>query len=523
MDGVKLSPEELAGATEIAPVKLSAEEIAGATEIGDTPKERRGFLSEVAHRAREQVEPLAHLSVPTSGTDAWERVKQNIQPAIEGAKGLGRTVLDANAFANRAVLHPVDTFGGGKAGAVGNEVLRGVYGNIPLANLVNERAFGVPEESPEDAAKAPGARAFGAVAAPLAPKAMGAVAEVAAPPVVLVGRTLSKAAKATANVARDIGEGSIERSAARGPVPVGNVIDSVKKTIAKATEDGHMSVPAAAERAAIVSADEAVAAIARRLMKADPTEVGPMTSTEWTPRRTEPLPPSWRPRAKPMAPVDPNAVPPGIVREEVGPLQGAGWDPEGWKYDQAKPVTPEVASSKSAVPVELSPIEMARAALKDATPAQAEVLKKAIAGYQARAAKAEAAAPPAPAGEPRAPRVDAEEMPAGAVKSPEAIAQKARPEMWGGRPSNVERPAPEWSPGPGDEKFAKKLNMSVDDYRALMTKRSSYNAAVERLARLARSSSNPDEFVRASESAGITAKDARKIWEAAHPQKGATP
>jgi hypothetical protein len=77
---------------------------------------------------------------------------------------LGRQAVGANDFAARALVHPVNTFGGGKAPAVGREFMRGVNANIPFANAGVEALGGPAAESEEDAKLAPGAQAAGSVA-----------------------------------------------------------------------------------------------------------------------------------------------------------------------------------------------------------------------------------------------------------------------------------------------------------------------------------------------------------------------
>jgi hypothetical protein len=139
---------------------------------------KRSFIGEAIHRAGEAIGPTLDIfrnaTMPESASDAWARVKQNAPVLLQGPKDLGHALYEANTFGNKALLHPVDTFGDGKGSAVGNELLRGAYSNVPLLNLINERAFGVPEASPEDAAKAPGARQFGALAGAAVVSELGA-------------------------------------------------------------------------------------------------------------------------------------------------------------------------------------------------------------------------------------------------------------------------------------------------------------------------------------------------------------
>lgn len=337
--------------------------------------------------------------------------------------------------------------------------------------------------------------AQGAVAGGTASKAQGgdfvtgAALGGALPTVPLIGRALTKAAQSSAAAARSIGEGAIERSAARGPVPTANVTAAVKKALAKASEHGHIGTPGALERGAIVGADEAAAALARRL------------------------------GVKPASPVVAADTPATAVNEPVGPAQAAGWDPEGWRHDiAAKPsaVEPAAAPAASEAPAaaeaaNADPIAVAREALRDpaVTPAQADALKKAIAGYEEKAKRI---------GPKPAPRSSEAATPEAPPEASDPASSGARPEQWGGRPSNTARPAPEWAPSDADAKFAKGLNMSVDAYRDMMRRRSPYLASVERLARAARSATSVDDFVREASSAGLPAKEAERIYLAAHPR-----
>ena len=101
---------------EVAAQSMTDDDVEAASKPVAAPK--RPFLSEVATRARAELEPLAHLSLPTSLSDAAARVKQNIQPAVEAAKGLGRGALAAAEFPGRVLLHPADALE--HAGATGN-------------------------------------------------------------------------------------------------------------------------------------------------------------------------------------------------------------------------------------------------------------------------------------------------------------------------------------------------------------------------------------------------------------------
>lgn len=407
---------------EVAAQSMTDDDVEAASKPVAAPK--RPFLSEVATRARAELEPLAHLSLPTSLSDAAARVKQNIQPAVEAAKGLGRGALAAAEFPGRVLLHPADALE--HAGATGNEVLRGAYGNVPLLNLVNERAFGVPETSPEDAAAAvPGAREFGALATPLGPKAAEGAAGVA-----------GRAASSTTEVAGGLGRKALARSIQRHLESGTPIRDAVVKALEKGAEHGHLGLTSAVARGGLVAADEAAAGLARRLgMKAveaptpavtpapPPATVAPAVSVAPAAPPAEP--------AAPPTPASPQIeVQPAPFTPKMGPL-GPGASPQ---------------------------VEALRAALKDADPKQAKDINAALAKIaEADAAKAARVGPkPAPA------------APASGAAGP--FGTGARPDLWGGRPPPPS-PLPRWTPGPKDETFAKKLGVSLEDYRRLMVKR----------------------------------------------------
>lgn len=128
----------------------------------------------------------------TLGAGVVQGAKDLAQPFVD----IGKGAVAANDFATRALNHPVDTFGGGKAGAVVREGMRGVNSNIPFANAAVEKLGGPAAESEEDAANAPGARALGSVAGIPVGNMVGGIAskavETAAP---MVGRALTKIAK----------------------------------------------------------------------------------------------------------------------------------------------------------------------------------------------------------------------------------------------------------------------------------------------------------------------------------------
>lgn len=173
----------------------------------DPPAAKSSFLGEAAGRVK------AFFNRPLIGDHP-------LQDAKDAAVGLGRSLKGANDFAARAILHPVDTFGDGKAGAVVREGMRGVNSNIPFANLAIEHAGGPVEESPEDAAAAPGAREFGGMAGtPVGGMEAGIALSAAGRAAPLIGRHLERAAKSatarnTGRALEDMEAGAKARSRA---------------------------------------------------------------------------------------------------------------------------------------------------------------------------------------------------------------------------------------------------------------------------------------------------------------------
>lgn len=467
--------------------------------------EKRSFLGEAAHRAADFGRSVVEnaKNVPTA---SWERVKAN-------AATLGHPFAEAGREVADEVTHPLRTLQGAPLAralgystpeavkhhdAANREEIRGLQGNIPLAGLAHERLTGFPEESKEDAAEAPHAHGAGFTLGTALGMAGAAAAPTLAP---LLGRGLSTAANATQDALLSGAEASVARSAARRAVtanPVREAATDLAKDLRHhgirhgiAAQLGHMvgghtgaliggalSVAKPAAKLIGTAADEGFAALSRR--------------------------------ALPEA-----AAAPVAEAEAAGPLQSAAWDPEGWRSEAPATATaaPEtaVAPAEAApvvAPAEPEPIKLAREALKDPNikPDQADALKKAIAGYQAKAARK------APAPETKAEAVAAEPT------KPEPPSE-ARPEMWGGRPSNVERPAPPFTPSDADAKYAKGIGMTVPAYREMMirTTQPGYREAVQKLARLAKESTSLDEFASQATAGGLSDADARRLFKVAHP------
>lgn len=172
---------------------------------------------------------------PAIDTSPLGLVKQAGREAGQGFSDVGQQLASANDFAARSIVHPVDTFGGGKAPAVGREFMRGINANIPFANTAVEALGGPAAESPEDATLAPGAQAAGSVAglpvgnmvggiaakgieagAPLVSKALGGIGEAAADR--NVNRALSKMEERTFKRTRaGVQQGVVEDAVAENP------------------------------------------------------------------------------------------------------------------------------------------------------------------------------------------------------------------------------------------------------------------------------------------------------------------
>lgn len=143
----------------------------------------------------------------------------------------------------------------------------------------------------------------------------------------------------------------------------------------------------------------------------------------------------------------------------------------GERRARAAPVVEEAAAppEPAASPTSDNPqIAALQEALKTATPAQAEGINQAIAGYEARAAR-----PPRAAAEPPA------EQLAPSLAERAAAVKEAR---IGPKPAPAAAPAPEapraapvevpkWEPSKFDDEYARKLKMPVEKYRAEMQQR----------------------------------------------------
>jgi hypothetical protein len=157
----------------------------------------------------------------------WESAKAGLRDVARPFVDLGKGALAANDFAARSMFHPVDTLGTPeKRAAALREGMRGVNSNIPFANTAVQAMGGPAAESPEDAAAAPGARAFGSVAGIPVGGMVGSVAgKVAGPLVEKVAE--AKAARAERGLYKDLGKntGSVGKAKLEnlGPEAIGKV------------------------------------------------------------------------------------------------------------------------------------------------------------------------------------------------------------------------------------------------------------------------------------------------------------
>jgi hypothetical protein len=146
----------------------------------------------------------------------WEAVKETARttagelfPGVGSAQKLkdnlsnnARVAMAPSDFAARSVFHPVQTLGTPeKRAAALREGMRGVNSNIPFANPAVEAIGGPPADSPEDAAAAPGARAFGTVAG--------------LPVGGLAARSISAAVPVAERALGRVGESAVERNVGR--------------------------------------------------------------------------------------------------------------------------------------------------------------------------------------------------------------------------------------------------------------------------------------------------------------------
>ncbi len=164
--------------------------------------------------------PIAEVAAPEAKPQSFgDSLSSHLKSLVQPFKDIGNSALAANDFATRAIFHPVDTFGGGKALPAAREVLRGVNSNIPFANdLVEQLPAGPPAVSPEDAAAAPGAQAFGGFAGTPVAGAVGGIAakgiETVAP---LLGSAIGSAGAKERQIVRaseDLAEGANKRARA---------------------------------------------------------------------------------------------------------------------------------------------------------------------------------------------------------------------------------------------------------------------------------------------------------------------
>lgn len=455
---------------------------AGKTTSAPAP-EKKSFIREAAGR------------VADTARGAVEAVKHPVETAKSAGRAIAHTVAEAGREVADEATHPLRTLQGAPlarlagystpeavkhADAVNREGVRGFQGNIPLAGLAHERLTGFPETSAADAAEAPHAGAVGTVAG-------AAAIPLATSYAPLVGRGLARAANASQDALLAASEASVARSAARRAVSATPVRDAVKEaakeasshaihktvaaTLAHQLPGGHYIAPLVAGasvakpvgKAALTAADEGFAALARRA---------------------------------------------GVGAESVA---------------------------------ESPALRNLRDALKTATPEQAESIKASIAGLERRAA---AGARPARAPEPDTvaaeyeppPSVDIEEeAPTYRSEGRTTPAVEGAPERRALPP--MEEPAaaapPRSTPAGAREPGAPRRPVETTGYQRVVdaedakrrpaeARRSPmYQKAVDRMARAARAATSQRDFVRDAVEGGMDARDARKIWRAAHPYKPA--
>jgi hypothetical protein len=508
MAGVKLSADELAGATEIAPVKLSADDLAGATEIG--PPEKTSFLREAGHRIAEPFKeiaaPFRNATMPTSAADVGARLKQNL-PIVgrflgQGVKELGQSVLGAAQGVGTVAAHPIETL---TNPSYGREMSRGLAGNVPLLGLALDRAGALEENSPEDAAAAPGVRAATGLGTGIA-LARGA------PEVPGLAREAVQAAKNVPGALRGAAESSLERSAARNavavpfapPTPIRTALKEAGKEVGKHGMEtaglamagealshvvpvvghavtglaaaGRVGIPIA--KAAAIVADEGAAAFLRKLGMSGPKVL----------------------EAEKAATVVPEAAPVAAEATAAPPEAAAA---------SAAPEAPAAT--------EHSQIAILRKALLTADKEQAGAIQGAIDGLIDKQRRAGARGGPATEAAHSSSFAPSAEVPKEEVSPARAPASE---------PSKRS-----WTPGPTDERFARQLGMSVEDYRKTMLARNErlskvagtpeFLPLVDKLARAALKVADPETFVKEVAGAGLSPGHARKIWNAAHKVKAA--
>lgn len=407
-------------------------------------------------------DPVAFLSAPTpkvstkpaalfipeqsTGTIIGQGLAQGARDLARPFVDVGKQAVAAHAFATRMLNHPVDMLSYGNAGPVLRQTMRGVNANIPFANRAVEAMGGPAAVSASDAAAAPGAAELGGVLGLPIGGMEGKIAGTAA-------RGLVSGARGLGDGVRTLGERAIERSAARGATPFKDALVHVGD---EALEKGHITAPLV--RAGAVATDEAAAALARRLL---------------TPRAAAPLAESATRAAMPDTFADPI---------DYAALQDAA---------TAKP-SPRGAMSDAAVPAtETAQIRELHDALKGATKEQADMINKVIAGIQAKSAAPRLSLVPAMPVEQLAPTLaeraaatrDAPMRSTAVSSAREALSAPAQaapvvtrappvPESPRLPPAQTQPDAaPAWEPSKSDERFAKKLKMTVDEYRATMARK----------------------------------------------------
>lgn len=386
----------------------SAAQVPGATQQGD---DLEALLAKgEAHVSTKPAAPFIPERPPTFGESARAGLGALARPFLD----INDSVIGAGRAVGHAAAHPVDTFQGSLlARALGastpEAVARHAAEQREVMRGVNSN-IPLANRAVESLGGPPALSAEDAAAAPGA-RDVGSVAA-AAPVGEMLGGIAGagmRGAQAVGEGARTLGENSIARSAKRGATPIK---DALLKVGDDALEKGHLTAPLV--RAGAVATDETVAALARRLIKS-------------------------------------RGAPAALAAEE------------------AAPIAARAAEEPPAPPVSDNPqIAQLQDALKTASPEQADMINKAIAGIEARA-KARPRAPAPPSGE--APLAPSLAERAQAIKesrsAPSLPAANPSPDISPARP--VE--APKWQASKFDDKYARKLKMTPEAYRDMMNQR----------------------------------------------------
>lgn len=438
--------------------------MAAAADDGFVPDDD-GFVPDAPPVAKTPAAPFIPEKPPTFGEALSSGIGSILKGVGEATIGggiyrevIGKPAEAAARAAEQVVTHPVASFTDPAAKSRLREAMRGVNDNIPGGNLLVEHLpYGPPASDPGDEAAAPGFRPLGML---LGTPVGGMLNEAAAPALIKGGQMLGAGLDA-----------SMARSAARGATPIrdaaATAATDLKTNAAKAVREagaglalGHMAghgtlgagigaglrLGAPVTKLGGVVADEGIAALARKFGRGQSA-----TSEAALPVFTAPEadPPTARAGWSP----EPPAVTTSLATEPDPTTSRAAWSPEPADVARVTPLHPEADAMLAKVV----------GAAKDGNRfAQQQVAKLAATPQgAARIAAAEAGGPAA---------------------------------------------SPTWIPSKFDDKYARKLGMSVEDYRA---------DAVARRVRAADTLKNPHATPRQKLEAGWTLRSNSNI-----PAKG---